>query len=236
MAHLCELSGRISPGASGHSLLGSTHPSTMPVGCGLVGRLWVSGALDLGLLRHASPAVSQRSPLTTLNAHPGFSYSRCSCSARATTCTELISAVDTIAARLRSTRISGSSSRPRHCYRGEYGHVDHDDCLQRGDRPCWRAMDAAMDRRSPRSLWLRSCDPECGLNAARKQQKIGRVPSLHPALHPRNGQDRASRRCWLHEPKLDGYRVQVAANRAPLQPSGHHWSKRLAVLVEALQA
>src|SRR5215831_12427519 len=38
MAHLCEFPGRLSAGAFGHTLLSTNHPSTMPVGCDLMGR------------------------------------------------------------------------------------------------------------------------------------------------------------------------------------------------------
>jgi bifunctional non-homologous end joining protein LigD len=44
---------------------------------------------------------------------------------------------------------------------------------------------------------------------------------------------------WLHEPKLDGYRLQVAKDGATARlysRRGHDWNKRLAVLAEALQA
>src|SRR5215831_19890260 len=38
MAHRGELLGRLYPGAFRHPLLGTNHPSTMPIGCDLVGR------------------------------------------------------------------------------------------------------------------------------------------------------------------------------------------------------
>jgi hypothetical protein len=43
---------------------------------------------------------------------------------------------------------------------------------------------------------------------------------------------------WLHEPKLDGYRLQVAKEGHGVRlysRRGHDWSKRLAVLAEALR-
>jgi bifunctional non-homologous end joining protein LigD len=44
---------------------------------------------------------------------------------------------------------------------------------------------------------------------------------------------------WLHEPKLDGYRLQVAKDGTEVRlysRRGHDWGKRLAVLAEALRA
>jgi bifunctional non-homologous end joining protein LigD len=44
---------------------------------------------------------------------------------------------------------------------------------------------------------------------------------------------------WLHEPKLDGYRVQVVKDGPQVRlfsHRGYNWSKRLAVLAEALRA
>ena len=44
---------------------------------------------------------------------------------------------------------------------------------------------------------------------------------------------------WLHEPKLDGYRVQIVKNGRQVKlysRNGYEWTKRLASLVEALQA
>jgi bifunctional non-homologous end joining protein LigD len=43
---------------------------------------------------------------------------------------------------------------------------------------------------------------------------------------------------WLHEPKLDGYRLQVAKHGRTMRlysRRGHEWSKRLAALAEALR-
>ena len=42
---------------------------------------------------------------------------------------------------------------------------------------------------------------------------------------------------WLHEPKLDGYRLQVVKGGADVRlysRNGHDWSKRLAILSNAL--
>jgi len=44
---------------------------------------------------------------------------------------------------------------------------------------------------------------------------------------------------WLHELKLDGYRLQVAKDGPEVRlysRRGHDWGKRLAALAEALQA
>ena len=44
---------------------------------------------------------------------------------------------------------------------------------------------------------------------------------------------------WLHEPKLDGYRLQIVKDGALLRlysRSGYDWTKRLALLADALAA
>jgi bifunctional non-homologous end joining protein LigD len=44
---------------------------------------------------------------------------------------------------------------------------------------------------------------------------------------------------WLHEPKLDGYRLQIVKDGRQVSlysRNGHEWTKRLASLAEALQA
>jgi bifunctional non-homologous end joining protein LigD len=41
---------------------------------------------------------------------------------------------------------------------------------------------------------------------------------------------------WLHEPKLDGYRFQIAKEGRQVRlysRNGHEWTKRLAALAEA---
>ena len=48
-----------------------------------------------------------------------------------------------------------------------------------------------------------------------------------------------ARNDWLHEPKLDGYRLQVAKQSRVMRlysRHGHDWSKRLAGLADALRA
>jgi len=41
---------------------------------------------------------------------------------------------------------------------------------------------------------------------------------------------------WIHEPKLDGYRIQIVKDGADVRlysRNGHDWTKRLATLTEA---
>jgi ATP-dependent DNA ligase len=61
---------------------------------------------------------------------------------------------------------------------------------------------------------------------------------IHPC-NPISAKDVPAGDNWLHEPKLDGYRLQVTKQSRVMRlysRCGHDWSKRLAGLADALRA
>jgi ATP-dependent DNA ligase len=70
-------------------------------------------------------------------------------------------------------------------------------------------------------------------------ERMLRRSKIRSPLHPAHHRGHPERRGWLHEPKLDGYRLQVVKDGTALRlysRSGYDWPKRLAVLADALAA
>ena len=64
------------------------------------------------------------------------------------------------------------------------------------------------------------------------------APEVRPPLHPNRQRVVPRGDPWLHEPKFDGYRLQIIKHGGKVRlysRNGHEWTKRLAGLAEGLQ-
>jgi bifunctional non-homologous end joining protein LigD len=65
------------------------------------------------------------------------------------------------------------------------------------------------------------------------------VLAFVPPCNPTTARTVPAGDAWLHEPKLDGYRLQIAKEGRKVRlhsKGGYDWTKRLALLTEALAA
>jgi len=63
-------------------------------------------------------------------------------------------------------------------------------------------------------------------------------PKFIPPCRPTSGTRLPKGGAWLHEPKLDGYRLQIVKERVQVRlhsRGGHDWTRRMPCLAEALQ-